>query len=166
MKKTLITAITLLTCLYGVAQGQIAFPFQGGKDIMTQFFKDSLDVPPAVIQKKATGLVLVKFTADNKGGISKLIIYYAEDASLVAPAVEALQKSNHKWIIPDHEKYNDFILSLSFSFNKPPVVTAEIRKSVYDYNRNHKSILSIDQIPLNQATLLPTVIVTYDLPHL
>ena len=153
-------------CLHCMAQEQLAFPFQGGKDIMTRFFKDSLEVTPAIIQKKATGLVVFKFTADNKGGISKIIIYYAEDAMLVAPAVEALQKSNHKWIIPDHAKYNDFILPVSFSFNKPAVVTGEIRKAVYDYNRNHKPILSTDQIPLNQATLLPPVTVTYDLPHL
>ena len=166
MRKVLLLTVVILSATYCMAQEQLAFPFQGGKDIMTRFFKDSLEVPAAIIQKKATGLVLFKFTADNKGGISKIIIYYAEDAMLVAPAVEALQKSNHKWIIPDHEKYNDFILPVSFSFNKPALVTSEIRKAVYEYNRNHKPILSTDQIPLNQATLLPTVMVTYDLPHL
>ena len=166
MKKIIVAAITSLLCLHCMAQEQLAFPFQGGKDIMTRFFKDSLEVSDGIIQKKATGSVILKFTADTKGSISKIIVYYAEDAVLVACVIDAIKKSNHKWVIPAHEKYYDFILPVIFAFNKPPTVGPDIRKAVYDYNRNHKAIFSTDQIPLNLATLLPAVMVNYDLPHL
>lgn len=146
-----------------MAQAQLAFPFQGGKDIMTRFFKDSLVVSPQLKQKKATGMVIFKFTADEKGGISKIIIYYADDAVLVPPIIEALKKSNHKWIIPDHEKFNDFILPISYNFNPPALNTRAVQKAVYDFNQAKKPIFSTDQVPLDLATLLPTVMVTYDI---
>jgi hypothetical protein len=146
-----------------MAQDQLAFPFQGGKDIMTRFFKDSLIVSQDIIDKKATGSVIFKFTADDKGRIGKIVIYYADDAVLLPPVIEALKKSNHKWIIPDHAKFNDFILSVTYSFNPPPIVTRSMQKAVYEFNLNHKPISADDQIPLDRATLLPTVVVNYDL---
>lgn len=163
MKKTLLflTALTLsLNCL---AQETLSFPFQGGKDIMTRFFKDSLTVSPEIIQKKASGSVIFKFTADLRGRISKIIIYYADDAILAPPVIEALKKSNHKWIIPDHEKFHDFIIPFSFSFNTPAAANHALQASVYDYYRNRKPVVTDNQVPLDMATLLPTVMVKYDI---
>ena len=163
MKKIILFVSVFIIAANCVAQEQLAFPFQGGKVIMNRFFKDSLVVSPQIIQKKATGLVIFKFTADPKGGISKIIVYYADDAVLVPPVIEALRKSNHKWIIPDHEKFNDFILPISYSFNPPPQGTRGVQKAVYDFNRAKKPIFSTDQVPLDLATLLPAVMVTYDI---
>jgi hypothetical protein len=163
MKKILlfITVITLsLRCL---AQEQLAFPFQGGKDIMTRFFRDSLTVSPEIIQKKASGSVIFKFTADIQGRISKIIIYYADDAILVAPVIDALKRSNHKWIIPDHEKFHDFIIPFSFSFNTPAVANRALQTALYNYYRNRKPVVTENQVPLDMATLLPTVVVNYDI---
>src|SRR6187402_777071 len=102
MKKIFLFAITLLLCSYCMAQQQLSFPFQGGKDVMTRFFKDSLTVSKDIIKKRATGTAIFKFTADDKGAISKIVIYYTDDLLLTQPIIEALKKSNHKWIIPDH----------------------------------------------------------------
>ena len=165
MKKTLLFIAAVLLYINCHAQEQLAFPFQGGKSVMTSFFKDSVAVSPEIIQKRASGLVILKFTADEKGAISKIIIYYADDAVLIMPIIDALKKSNRKWIIPNHEKFNDFILPVSYSFNSPPVVDEEVQKAVYDFNRNRKPILATDQVPLNLATLLPAVMVTYDIPQ-
>lgn len=165
MKKALLAITAVLIAVNCTAQEQLAFPFQGGKDIMNRFFKDSLVVSPQIIQKKATGLVIFKFTADEKGGISKIIIYYADDAALVPPIIAALKKSNHKWIIPDHEKFNDFILPVRYSLTPTAAGSKGIQKAVYDFNVNRKPIFSTDQIPLNQATLLPAIMVTYDIPQ-
>ncbi len=145
-----------------MAQEQLAFPFQGGKDIMTRFFKDSLTVSPAIKQKKASGLAVFKFTADEKGGITKIIVYYADDAVLISPIVDALKKSNHKWIIPDREKSHDFIVPFSINFNLPVTATAELQKGIYNFYRNRKPIISNNQVPLDMATLLPTVLIKYE----
>jgi hypothetical protein len=146
-----------------MAQEQLSFPFQGGKEAMNQFFKDSLAVSPEVVQKKATGLVVFKFSADTKGNISKLVVYYAEDPLLVPPVFDALKKSNHKWIIPDHEKIHDFLISFAFHFNPPATGIIKLQKAVYNNYRNRIPIFSTDQVPLDVATLLPTVMVNYDL---
>ena len=129
---------------------------------MTAFFKDSLTVSPDIIQKRATGVVIFKFTADTKGGITKLVVYYADDAILVPPVIEAIKKSNHKWIIPDHEKFHDFILQFAVNFNPPESPVKGLQKAVFDFNRHRKPIVTSNQIPLNEATLLPTVMVNYD----
>lgn len=153
----------MLVSAYCMAQEQLAFPFQGGKDVMTGFFKDSLTVSPDIIQKKATGVVIFKFTADEKGNITKLVIYYADDAILIPPIIAAIKKSNHKWVIPDHEKFHDFILQFVVSFNPPVSPVKGLQKAVYDYNRHRKPMLTNNQVPLNEATLLPTVTVNYDI---
>ena len=75
MKKAALLIGILLSSFYGMAQRKLAFPFQGGRDIMTRFFNDSLKVSPAIIREKASGLVMFKFTADQKGKINKIIIY-------------------------------------------------------------------------------------------
>lgn len=163
MKKILLSITAILLSVYCMAQEQLAFPFQGGKDVMTSFFKDSLTVSPDIIQKKATGVVIFKFTADVQGGITKIVVYYADDALLIPPIIEALKKSNHKWIIPDHEKFHDFILPFSISFNQPIAPVKGLSKAVYDYYLRRKPIVTTNQVPLDMATLLPTVTVNYDI---
>lgn len=163
MKKTLVLTIALLLSAYCMAQQQLSFPFQGGSKIMTRFFKDSLTVSPEIVKSRAAGLVIFKFSADDKGTIKKLIVYYADDAILVPPIIEALKRSNHKWIIPDNEKVHDFILPVSISFNPPAQVSTLEEKVFYNTYKKRKPILTLNQVPLDMATLLPTVIVNYDL---
>jgi hypothetical protein len=144
-----------------MAQEQLAFPFQGGSTVMTQFFKDSVTVSRQIIRAKANGVVVFKFTADEKGTITKLVIFYADDAILAPPLIEALKKSSHKWIIPNHEKTHDFILSFSISFTPPATDVASAQEGLYNFYQKHKPILSANQVPLDNVTLLPTVVVNY-----
>src|SRR5271165_4579486 len=117
MKKTLLLIAAAALCVHCMAQEQLSFPFQGGKEAMDHFFRDSLTVSQEIIQKKAVGTTVFKFTADEKGAITKIIVYYADDLVLAQPVIDALKKSNHKWIIPDREKAHDFIITFAFSFN-------------------------------------------------
>jgi hypothetical protein len=160
MKRILLSAIIILSAFSCMAQEELAYPFQGGKDVMTRFFKDSLVVSPEIKQQNATGNVIVKFTADIKGTVTKIIIYYADDAVFVPAIADVLKKSNHKWIIPDKEKLHDFLISFNFNFKG---ANTEIRKAYYDYYKNRKPIVANNQIPLDEATLLPPVIVNYGL---
>jgi len=130
---------------------------------MTQFFKDSIAVSPEIVKSKATGTVVFKFTADQKGTIQKLVIYYADDAILAPPLIEALKKSNHKWVVPDDEKSHDFILSFVVTFNPPAAGTSSPQKGVYNFYLKRKPILSTNQIPLDNVTLLPAVLVKYSI---
>lgn len=163
MKKIFFTAIALFLSVYCLAQQQLAFPFQGGSQAMTQFFKDSITVSPEIIKAKATGTVVFKFTADQKGTIQKLVIYYADDAILAPPLIDVLKKSNHKWVVPDNEKTHDFVLSFSISFTPPAAGTPSPQKGVYNFYLKHKPIISTNQVPLDNVTLLPTVLVNYKL---
>jgi len=144
-----------------MAQQELAFPFQGGKEVMARFFRDSLIIPQQIIEKKATGTVVLKFTSDEKGNIKKLIIYYADDLSLTQPVIEALKKSNRKWIIPDQEKTHDFIIPFTISFAPPIINAAAAQKALYDFYLHRKPVLAYNQVPLDTATLLPAVVVTY-----
>lgn len=161
MKKVFLSAIALFLSIYSMAQQQLAFPFQGGSQAMTQFFKDSIAVSPEIIRSKANGTVIFKFTADEKGTIKKLVIYYADDAILAPPLIEALKKSNHKWVVPDNEKFHDFILSFAISFAQPAEGTPSPQKGLYNFYLKRKPILSVNQIPLDNVTLLPAVTVSY-----
>lgn len=163
MKKIILLTIAVLSSVYSMAQTELAFPFQGGAPVMTAFFKDSLVVSNDIISKKATGTAVFKFTADTKGTIKRIVVYYADDYILTAPIIEALKKSNHKWIIPDHEKTHDFVLPFSIGFNQPPIPSKALLKEVYEFYVKRKPILSTNQVPLDNATLLPTVVVNYDL---
>jgi len=165
IKGAVIVALLLLTSGFAKAQDQLIFPFQGGVTIMNRFFKDSLSVSQDIIQKRATGNVVLKFTADVSGNIKKIIIYYADDYVLTMPVIEALKKSNHKWIIPDHEKLHDFIISFSVNFNPPAVESNALAKEVYSYYKQRRPIVSVNQVPIDDVTLLPTVAVNYDLPQ-
>ncbi|MFI5157314.1 MAG: hypothetical protein ACHQF4_00520 [Sphingobacteriales bacterium] len=164
IKSITIAALFLLTSICCKAQEQLIFPFQGGVTIMNRFFKDSLTVSPEIVQKKATGTVVLKFTADPNGNVKKIIIYYADDYLLTTPVIEALKRSNHKWIIPDHQKLHDFIISFSINFNTPAVETPALAKEVYRYYKHRHPIVSVNQVPIDDVTLLPTVSVDYDLP--
>lgn len=165
IKSSLIVALFLLTSICAKAQDQLIFPFQGGVTIMNRFFKDSLRISPEILQKKATGTVVLKFTADPNGNIKKIIIYYADDYVLTMPVIEALKRSNHKWIIPDHEKLHDFIISFSINFNPPAVENMALAKEVYSYYKQRHPITSVNQVPIDDVTLLPTVQVDYNLPQ-
>jgi hypothetical protein len=162
MKKKILFIAAILLSVHCMAQEQLLFPFQGGKEGMDKFFKDSLTVSPEIIQKKAIGTAVFKFTADEKGAISKIIVYYADDAILAPTIIDALRKSNHKWIIPDREKTHDFIITFAFSFNPPATDSGDLQKTVYDNYRTRNPITSTNQVPLNEATLLPNVVVNYD----
>jgi hypothetical protein len=161
MKKTVLTVIIILQAVYGMAQGRFVFPFEGGKDAMSQFFKDSLVVSPDIIQKKVIGTAVFKFTANEKGAISKIIVYYADDAVLAFPVIDALKKSDRKWVIPSGEKTHDFIVSFIFSFNAPAGDDGYLQKIVYDSYHNRNPIIASDQVPLDMATLLPPVTINY-----
>lgn len=163
IKSITIAALFLLTSICCKAQEQLVFPFQGGVTIMNRFFKDSLTVSPEIIQKKATGTVVLKFTADPNGNVKKIIIYYADDYALTTPVIAALKKSNHKWIIPDHEKLHDFIISFTVNFNPPAIENTALAKEVYSYYKHRHPIVSVNQVPIDDVTLLPTVQVDYEL---
>jgi hypothetical protein len=165
MKKLLLLITISLTCLYANAQEQLAFPFQGGKEVMSRFFKDSLLVTQQIIAQKATGTAVFKFTADEKGEIKKIIIYYADDIQLTPPIIEALKKSNRKWIIPDREKLHDFIIPFNITFTPPATAGAALQKAVYNFSTHRRPVVSFDQVPLDMATLLPAVTINYTLPQ-
>jgi len=164
MKRIIPTVIFLTISACCFAQEQLAFPFQGGKQAMNQFFKDSLYVSQDITQKKAIGTAVIKFSANQRGVISKIVVYYADDAILVQPAIDALRKTNHKWIISSNEKMHDFIIPFVFSFNPPETAGNDLQKTVYNNYRVRNPIVSKDQVPLDATTLLPPVSVNYDLP--
>ena len=145
------------------AQQELAFPFQGGKEVMNSFFKQNVEVSSEIVKRKGNGTAVFKFTADTAGAITKIIVYYADDFSLVTPIIEALKKSNGKWIIPFREKAHDFIIPFDINFKAPAIASAALQKAVYDFHRTRKPLLSNDQVPLDVATLLPTVSVVYDI---
>ncbi len=130
---------------------------------MNRFFRDSVIASPDMIFKKATGTAILKFTADDIGTVTKIVIYYADDLLLTPPLIAALKKSTHKWIIPNHEKFHDFIIPFSISFNIPMTGNGAVQQAYYDFYLHHKPVLTLDQIPLNEATLLPTIVVKYNI---
>lgn len=145
------------------AQQELAFPFQGGKDIMNKFFKENIQVSSDIVKRKANGTAVFKFTADTAGAIKKIIIYYADDVSLVTPVIEALKKSNGKWIIPFRSKTHDFIIPFNINFVPPATANAALQKAVFEFHRNRKPVLPADQVPLDMATLLPSVLINYQI---
>lgn len=164
MKRIIILAAIVFSSVYAVAQKrEMAFPFQGGKDVMSQFFKNNVTVTDDIIKKRATGTAVFKFTADLQGNIQKIIVYYADDYLVTLPFIEALKKSDHKWIIPDQEKVHDFIIYFTLDINVSQVKTsATLQKQMYAYYKGRKPILALNPVPLDMATLLPAVTVSYD----
>jgi hypothetical protein len=163
IKSSLIAILMLSLSVRSQAQDKLIFPFQGGITIMQRFFKDSLTVSPGIIQKRAAGTVTFKFTADQSGIIKNIIIFYADDILLTPPLIEALRKSSHQWIIPDNEKLHDFIITFSVNFNPPVTGNGATAAAYYKFYKQRNPIISSDQVPLGSATLLPTVMVNYDI---
>ena len=163
MKKIALSFIILVSAITCFAQQKLAFPFLGGKDIMTRFFKDSLVVSQDIIQRKNTGLVVLKFSANNQGEIKKTVVYYADDASLVPSVIDALKKSNRKWVIPEPEKIHDFVLPVYIRYNVPEGYSDDLQKAAFNNYRNKRPILPNNQIPLDMATLLPSITISYDI---
>lgn len=145
-----------------MAQEQLSFPFQGGKEILNRFFAENVIIPKDVVKKRVAGTVIFKFTADENGALSKIVMYYADDLALTPFIVEALKKSSSKWIIPNGEKFHDFILPFSIKHDTPVTGLTEVQKSHYDFYKNMKPFVSSDQIPLNEASLLPAIVINYD----
>src|SRR5579862_8407846 len=160
--KKLFSIIALFVSIHSFAQEKLAFPFQGGNKAMTQFFKDSLKVSKEIIHAKATGSVIFKFSADENGNIKNLVIYYADDVLLAPPAIEALKKSNHKWIIPNDEKMHDFVLPFLIKFKASDNDDMETQNAMHNFYTKRKPIVARDQIPLNLTTLLPAIVVNYE----
>ena len=165
MKKTLlfITLISLSLC--AAAQKKSSFPFKGGVEHMMNFFKDSVIVSQDIIQRKATGTVTLKFTADALGRVSKIVLYYADDAGLAQSAADALKRSTGKWDIPLRVNNNDYLITFSFNFIPPAAPGVDLVNAVYDYNINHKPITFPNQLMTDDCILLPTVTVNYDIPQ-
>ena len=162
MKKIVIALIILASSFKCMAQ-QSDFPFQGGKIAMNRFFRDTLVISPDIIQRRATGTVIIKFTANGDGKLSKIIIYYADDARLAAPVITALKLSVNKWVLPGQENTHDYIISFVYKFNPPGDDNPDLEKAVLDYYIKRKPIVANNQVPLDAATLLPAVILTYDI---
>jgi len=165
MKKTLLFITLLSISLCGMAQKKSSFPFKGGVEHMMAFFKDSLIVSQEIIQRKATGTVTFKFSADALGRVSKIVLYYADDVVLVQPAAEALKRSGGKWDIPVGMPSNDYLITFSFSFIPPAAGGVDLVNAVYDYNVNHKPITFPNQFQMENGILLPTITVNYDIPQ-
>src|ERR1700744_5709680 len=102
MKKLFLIAVVLFTTHLCRAQEELSFPFQGGMKVMNNFFNENIIASQDMKIRKASGMAIFKFTADDKGQISKIVIYYADDIQFTGPVIEALKKSNRKWIIPNH----------------------------------------------------------------
>ncbi len=163
MKKILLSVAVILFSVACMAQKKSTFPYKGGKDLMIAFFKDSLKVSPEIIQKQLTGTVIFKFSADAKGNVTKIVIYYADDTSLVGPVIDVLKKSNHNWAIPDDEKSHDFIIPFCYRFNLPVTNKKLAAKALYDSYSSRTPIIAGNQIPLDMATLLPVIQINYDI---
>jgi hypothetical protein len=162
MKRFVFLAAILLTAVCSRAQQGMAFPFQGGKDVMMDYFKKNVVIPENLKMRKATGTAVLKFTADTKGAIQKIVVYYADDYIIAMPFIQALQKSDRKWIIPDDEKLHDFVISFTVNFEMPAgKATAATQKQVYDSYRQRRPVWASNPVPLGISTLLPAIITTY-----
>ncbi len=161
MKRFIIFFSLILSVLHSRAQKTLAFPFQGGRDVMMTYFKDNIVIPESLKKIKATGTAVLKFTADQKGSIQKIVVYYADDYSITVPFIEALKKSDRKWVIPDEEKVHDFVISFTVNLLPQTKVSAAVQKQVYDAYQQRKPIFATNQVPLDMATLLPAIITTY-----
>ena len=159
----LMAALLLATVCSKAQQKGMAFPFQGGKDVMMDYFKNNVTIPDEVKKRKATGTAVLKFTADQKGVIQKIVVYYADDYLITIPFIDALKKSDRKWVIPDDEKLHDFIISFTVNLIIPTgKASAAVQKQVYDSYKQRQPIFATNPVPLGVATLLPGIITTYE----
>lgn len=161
MKRLVIFFSLILSVLHSRAQKTLAFPFQGGREVMMTFFKDNVVIPENLKKMKATGTAVLKFTADQKGTIKKIVVYYADDYSITVPFIDALKKSDRKWVIPDEEKVHDFVISFTVNLLPQTRVSTAVEKQVYDAYQKRHPIFATNEVPLDMATLLPAIITTY-----
>ncbi|MGN6177558.1 MAG: hypothetical protein ACTHNW_00140 [Mucilaginibacter sp.] len=161
IKSALLIIALLFVSVCGKAQND-PFPFKAGSEAMAKFFRDSIAISPDMMARKATGTVVLKFSADADGGISRMIVYYADDVSLVQPVIDAVHKSNHQWQIPANHKLYDYLISFTVSFNLPDSTSTELKEKFYKFYSQRRQITANNEVPLGQVTLLPNVVVKYD----
>ncbi|MCJ8210519.1 hypothetical protein MUY27_12445 [Mucilaginibacter sp. RS28] len=160
MKKLLLIAAVMLFTANVFAQKQAIFPFQGGQQPMLDFFKTNFQPSADVKNQSASGLVILKFTVDPKGAVKKIVVYYADDVILAQNAATLLQQTDKKWIIPSDEKLHDFILTVNIGFQQP--LNAANSKKFMAFYTKRSPLVTHNQIPMESATMLPTVTLTYD----
>ncbi|MES2111647.1 MAG: hypothetical protein V4577_23010 [Bacteroidota bacterium] len=162
MKRLSLLITTILISISCFAQQQLAFPYKGGKDKMVKFFKDSLVVSQDIINRRITGVVIFKFTADDKGSVSKTIVFYADDANLTIPVIAAIKKTSGNWTLTAGEKSHDFLLPVYIRYNLPENDDPSLQKSALSNYRNKHPIFTNNQVPLDMATLLPAITISYN----
>lgn len=150
--------LATLSFSYAMAQQELDFPFQGGSQVMNDYFARNLKITDLIKQRAASGTVIMKFTSDPKGSIIKMVVYYADDASLIEPVIAALKGTDGKWIIPDKQKFYDFVIPFSIAIASPD---AKASKAMLQYFNTKNPIVATDQVPLNLVTLLPAISVKY-----
>ncbi len=158
MKKLILTLMAALFFTYAMAQAEMDFPFQGGSKVMADYFHNNIAITNLIKQRAASGLVVMKFTSDDKGSIIKMVVYHADDVSLVEPIIKVLKSTDGKWIIPDKQKSYDFLIPFSISIDNPGKAAGAAMLKFYN-SRN--PIIATDQIPLNLVSLLPAVQIKY-----
>jgi len=162
MKRFIIVSVLLLSALYSRAQQGMAFPFQGGKEVMMDFFKKNVVIPEELQKRKATGTAVLKFSADEKGVIQKIVVYYADDYIVALPFIEALRKSSNKWVIPDGEKLHDFLISCTINLALPANQASPTeQKQIYEAYKKRQPVWASNPIPLDMTSLLPAIITSY-----
>lgn len=162
IKYTWCVIALLLISVCGKAQNQSPFPYKQGSEAMMKFFKDTLVVSPDLVARKITGTVVLKFSADANGTISRIVVYYADDVSLAQPVIDALKKTNHQWNIPANNKLYDYLLSFTINYNMPDSSNADLKDQIYKALAQRKQITATNEVPLGPVTLLPNVVVTYE----
>ncbi len=180
MKKILALVFTVLICSSALAQRKkgdakqipakdtvatikvLPAPFKGGIDTMFQFFKDNLKVSQQIIKAKASGTVIIKFSTDTKGYITSIVVFYADDYSLIQPVTDALRRTNAKWVIPAPATEYDFVAQFIFNYKPEGDIKPAALKSILDFYQQRKPIIATDQVPLKYATMLPTIVVNYE----
>jgi hypothetical protein len=158
MKKLILMLIAVLSFSYAMAQDEMDFPFQGGSRVMSDYFTNNVAVTDLIKLKAASGVVVMKFTADEKGSIIKMVVYYADDVILTQPIIAALKATDGKWIVPIKQKFYDFLIPFSINIDAP---TAKASKAMLAFYNSRNPIVAKDQIPLNLVSLLPTVQIKY-----
>jgi len=158
MKKLFLVLIATLSFTFAMAQAEMDFPFQGGNKVMNDYFTNHIQATEVMKQRAASGTVVMKFTSDDKGNISKIVAYYADDASLVEPLIAALKGTDGKWIIPNKRKSYDFLIPFSISLDAP---NAKSAKQMLAYYNSRQPITATDMIPLDLVSLLPAVKIKY-----
>jgi len=144
-----------------VVKKELPQPFKGGIDSLLLFFKDNLVVSPAIVKAKASGTAIIKFSADSKGFLTSIVIFYADDYILTQSSTDALRRSNGKWVIPKEVESYDFVLQFTYNYRPEGAIKPTALKAMLDFQQQHKPIIATNQVPLNYATLLPTIVVNY-----